>query len=70
MKTLQGKLPLFFSFLFFFVAYLHLFITLFGSPSPTLVVLLNVSKLWGEGSVNLSYTTHLNIVASNCYNQP
>lgn len=26
-------------------AYLHVFITLLGSPSPTLVVLLNLTKL-------------------------
>ena len=30
-------------------------ITLFGSPSPNLVVLLNVTKLWGVGLVKLSY---------------
>ena len=27
------------------LAYLHVFITLLGSPSPNLVVLLNVTKL-------------------------
>ena len=30
-------------------------ITLFGSPSPNLVVLLNVTKLWGVGLVKVSY---------------
>ena len=29
------------------LAYSHVFITLLGSPSPNLVVLLNVTKLWG-----------------------
>ena len=33
----------------------HVLITLFGSPSPNLVVLLNVTKLWVVGLVNLSY---------------
>ena len=33
----------------------HVLITLFGSPSPHLVVRLNVTKLWGVGLVNLSY---------------
>ena len=33
----------------------HVLITLFGSPSPNLVVLINVTKLWGVGLVNLSY---------------
>ena len=34
----------------------HVLITLFGSPSPNLVVLLNVTKLCGVGLVKLSYT--------------
>ena len=34
----------------------HVLITLFGNPSPNLVVLLNVTKLWRVGLVNLSYT--------------
>ena len=29
------------------IAYLHMFITVFGSPSPNLVVLPNITKLWG-----------------------
>ena len=33
----------------------HVLITLFGSPSPNLVVLINVTKLWRVGLVNLSY---------------
>ena len=33
----------------------HVLITLFGSPSPNLVVLLNVTKLWGIWLINLSY---------------
>ena len=33
----------------------HVLITLFGSPSPNLVVLPNVTKLWGVGLVKLSY---------------
>ena len=33
----------------------HVLITLFGSPSPNLVVLLNVAKLCGAGLVKLSY---------------
>ena len=47
----------------------HVLITLFGSPSPNLVVLINVTKLGGVGLVNLSYTTPLKIVARNYYNQ-
>ena len=47
----------------------HVLITLFGSPSPNLVVLINVTKLGGVGLVNLSYTTPLKIVARNFYNQ-
>ena len=47
----------------------HVLITLFGSPSPNLVVLLNLTKLWGVRLVNLSYTTSLKIVARNFYNQ-
>ena len=47
----------------------HVLITLFGSPNPNLVVLLNVTKLWGVWLVNLSYTTPLKIVARNFYNQ-
>ena len=37
----------------------HVLITLFGSPSPNLVVLLNVTKLWGVGLVKLSYNVNL-----------
>ena len=44
----------------------HVLITLFGSPSPNLVVLLHVTKLWGVGLVKLSYNIwkryHYNII--------
>ena len=55
MKTLQRKLALFSSRPVLAYLYLpDLFIILFGSPSPNLVVLINVTKMWGVGSVNLS----------------
>ena len=40
----------------------HVLITLFGSPSPNLVVLFNVTKPWGVGWVNLSYKCSINSV--------
>ena len=55
MKTLQGKLALFFSSRPV-LAYLHVFFTLFDSLNPNLAVLLNVTKLFGVGSVNLSHS--------------
>ena len=57
-KNLEGKLALTFSFFVSSSPSLlssHVLITLLGSPSPNLVVLLNVTKLWGLGLVNLSY---------------
>jgi len=47
----------------------HVLFTLVGSPSPNLVVLINITKLGGVGLVNLSYTTPLKIVARNFYSQ-
>ena len=52
------------------VSFSHVFIALFGSPRPNLIVLPKDIKLWGVVSVNLSYTTALKIVARNVYNQP
>ena len=43
----------------------HVLITLFGSPSPNLVVLLNVTKLWGVGLVKLSY--NMSTRAIHCF---
>ena len=58
-KNLEGKLALTFPFFVSSSPSLlssHVLITLFGNPSPNLVVLLNVTKLWRVGLVNLSYT--------------
>ena len=67
MKTLQGKTGTLFLSRPWVLAYSHVFITLFGSPSPNLVVLLNVTTLWGVGSVNLSYIAAISSVNAESF---